>query len=144
MDDASDLSVDGVDVEGMRAALADTPVTFAILFGSRVRGASDDRSDVDVTLQFPAEMTALERFRSRNRIDADLQSYADAFVDVSDVESLPVPVAYAALRDGIILVGDEEAVSGALDAVKTAYEATETDRRRANEEFIDRLARGET
>lgn len=56
-----------VDVDGMRAYLEESSVTFAVLFGSRVTGAADDSSDVDVALGFPDEMGARERFRARNR-----------------------------------------------------------------------------
>lgn len=65
--------------------------------------------DVDVALRFPDRLNARDRFRRRNRIDAELQTYADGFVDVSDVETLPTPVARAALHDGIRIVGDRGA-----------------------------------
>jgi hypothetical protein len=38
------------------------------------------------------------------------QEYAQGFVDVSEIASLPEPVVHAALRDGIALVGDEQIV----------------------------------
>jgi len=57
------------------------------------------------------KLSEAERFRRRNRIDADLQAYADQFVDVSDIESLPTHVAHAALQDGVRLVGDQEEIT---------------------------------
>lgn len=66
--------------------------------------------DVDIALRFPEGTDDRERFRQRNRIDAELQAYATGFVDVSDIDALPTSVAYAALRDGIRLLGDETAV----------------------------------
>nr|WP_245810826.1 nucleotidyltransferase domain-containing protein [Halorubrum halodurans] len=90
-------AIDGVDVAAIRRYLAETDVCFAVLFGSRVRGETHESSDVDVALRFPEDLSPKERFRRRNRIDADLQSYADDFVDVSDIEHLPLPIARAAL-----------------------------------------------
>lgn len=127
MTDAGDQRIDGVDVDGMSAYLARSPVVFAVLFGSHARGTADESSDVDVALGFPDGMTVHERFDARNRIDAELQEYAEHFVDVSDVESLPTPVAYASLQDAITLAGAEDVVE--------AYRRTSkprTKRRRTN------------
>ncbi|WP_231899214.1 nucleotidyltransferase domain-containing protein [Halorubrum trapanicum] len=112
----------------MRRYLAETDVRFAVLFGSRVRGDGHESSDVDVALRFPDDLSPTERFRRRNRIDADLQSHADAFVDVSDIEDLPVPIARAALRDGIRLVGDDRDVDAYRERVEAEYEETATER----------------
>ena len=135
--------VEGVDVAAMRRYLAETDVCFAVLFGSRVRGDAHESSDVDVALRFPDDLSPTERFRRRNRIDAELQSHADAFVDVSDIEALPLPIARAALRDGIRLVGDDREVDAYRDRVEAEYEETATERERDRREFVDRLAKGE-
>ena len=135
--------VEGVDVAAMRRYLAETDVCFAVLFGSRVRGDAHESSDVDVALRFPDDLSSTERFRRRNRIDAELQSHADAFVDVSDIEALPLPIARAALRDGIRLVGDDREVDAYRDRVEAEYEETATERERDRREFVDRLAKGE-
>lgn len=127
----------------MRAHLAQTSVEFALLFGSHARGTASESSDVDVALRFPVEMDAYERFRRRNRIDAKLQEYAESFVDVSDIATLPIPVAYTALRDGILLVGEESDVTAYREPVEQEYEATKDEREQARQELIDRLARGD-
>lgn len=132
-----------VNVEGMQEYLAQTEIDFAILFGSHARGTADESSDVDIALRFPEEMDDHERFHRRNRIDAELQEYADGFVDVSDIEALPNPVAYAALRDGILLAGDEQAAEEYREKVETEYETEQSERKREQREFIDRLARGD-
>lgn len=144
MTNAGEPSIEGVNITGMRDYLARTAVVFAVLFGSHARGQAEESSDVDVTLQFAEEMDDHERFHARNRIDADLQEYAERFVDVSDVDSLPTPVARAALRDGIVLVGDEQAIEEYREQVEREYEASADERERERREFIDRLARGET
>jgi predicted nucleotidyltransferase len=144
MTDAGEQRIESVDLDRMRSYLAGTDVVFAILFGSHARGTARESSDVDIALRFPATMSDHERFDARNRIDADLQAYANGFVDVSDVDSLPTAVAHAALRDGITLVGDEAVVEAYREDVEATYEATADERERERREFIDRLARGDT
>ncbi|ERH13391.1 MAG: putative nucleotidyltransferase [halophilic archaeon J07HB67] len=135
-----DSTADSVDVDGLRTVLDRENVVFAVLFGSHARGEATDRSDVDIAIQFSPELDAVDRFRCRNRIDATLQAHADGFVDVSDLASLPTGVAYAALRDGTVLTGEETAV----ESHRSELEAeTETDNTDATA-FIDRLARGDT
>jgi predicted nucleotidyltransferase len=137
-------TVEGVDLEGMRAYLEGTAVEFAVLFGSRAQQTADAGSDVDIALGFPASMSDYDRFRLRNRVDAELQAYADSFVDVSDLDSLPNPVAHAALRDGIRIVGDDDTVEAYQSQVDAVYETKSGTREHENEAFIDRLARGDT
>ena len=144
MTDAGEQRIESVDLDRMQSYLAGTDVVFAILFGSHARGTARESSDVDIALRFPATMSAHERFDARNRIDADLQAYANGFVDVSDVDSLPTAVAHAALRDGITLVGDEAVVEAYREDVEATYEATADERERERQEFIDRLAQGDT
>lgn len=141
MVETGEPTIDGVNVDAIRDYLEEASLVFAVLFGSHARGSAHDTSDVDIALRFPSEMDAYERFTRRNRIDADLQEYADGFVDVSDIESLPLPVAVAALRDGIVLVGDERAVTEYKRRVESDYDERATERERR--EFIDRLARGD-
>jgi predicted nucleotidyltransferase len=137
-------TVEEVDTDRMSASLAQTTVEFALLFGSHARESASASSDVDIALRFPEEMDAHQRFRLRNRIDAELQQYTTSFVDVSDIDTLPTPVAYAALFDGIRLVGDEGKIEAYRENVEQEYEATKDDREQARREFINRLARGDS
>lgn len=132
-----------IDLEGIRDYLALTEVVFAVLFGSHASGTADESSDVDIALRFPDELSEAERFRQRNRIDADLQSYAAGFVDVSDIESLPIHVAHAVLRDGVRLVGDQADVETYKQDVEGEYAARASERDEERRAFIDRLARGD-
>ena len=143
MPEDGDITVNGVDIEGVREVLRSRDLEFALLFGSHARGEAHKSSDVDITLRFPETMDNTERFRERNRIDAELQAHASGFVDVSDIETLPTPVAYAALRDGIPLVGDRETVESVRAEIEAEYESTAEQRKREREELIDRLARGD-
>src|SRR6056297_807885 len=143
MPKSDDSSVEAFDLEEIRDYLAQTEVIFAVLFGSHARGTADESSDVDIALRFSDDLSEAERFHQRNRIDADLQAYAEGFVDVSDIESLPTHVAHAALHDGIRLVGDEEAIDAYKRQIDAEYDATASERERQRREFIDRLARGD-
>ncbi|REA00514.1 DNA polymerase III subunit beta [Haloferax sp. Atlit-6N] len=143
MPQSDDSAVETIDMEGIKEYLAQTEVIFAVLFGSHARGTADESSDVDIALRFPDEMSEAERFRRRNRIDADLQSYADGFVDVSDIESLPTHVSHAALRDGVRIAGDEREINAYKQRVDTEYDASASEREQERREFIDRLARGD-
>lgn len=142
--DADEASAAHVDLEEMRDYLSRAPVEFAVLFGSRARESERAASDVDVALRFPPEMSDLERFRARNRIDADLQAFAEDFVDVSDIDSLPTPVAYNAVRDGIALAGDVDAIEEFRERIEREYESASERRERDRRAFIERLASGET
>lgn len=68
---------------------------------------------------------------------------SEASSDV-DIDALPVPVAYAALRDGVLIAGDENAVEAYRKRVEAEYESTADQRQRNRETFIDRLASGDT
>lgn len=136
-------TIETVDVEGIREYLTQSSVEFAILFGSHARGTASDTSDVDIAIRFPKKLNDYERFSLRNRIDADLQEYATGFVDVSDIETLPNPVAYAALQDGIRLIGDTETIDAYREQIDREYETAASEREEERREFIDRLARGD-
>jgi predicted nucleotidyltransferase len=142
-DSRDEPAIQGVDVDGMSRYLEGCDVVFAILFGSRARGTALESSHVGVALQFPDGMTPMERFRRRNRIDAELQGYADGFVAVSDIEELPLPEARATLRDGFRLVGDDRRIDAHRERIEAEYEASASERERERREFIDRLAKGE-
>lgn len=143
MTNSGEPTMEVVDVEGIREYLAQTDVEFAVLFGSYARGTADKSSDVDIALRFSATLSDHDRFHLRNRIDAELQEYADGFVDVSDIESLPTSVAHVALQDGILLVGEDDTVEAYKEQVEAEYEEETGERERENREFIDRLAQGD-
>lgn len=144
MGESGESTIEDVDLEGMQAYLAETDVEFAVLFGSHARGTADADSDVDIALRFPESLSDRNRFDLRNRVDAELQAYAYGFVDVSDIESLPNPVAHAALRDGIVIFGDESTVEAYKTTVVETFETESQARNEDRDEFIDRLARGDT
>lgn len=135
--------LDDVDLEGLRSHLDTTEIRYALLFGSRARGEESPTSDVDVCLRFPDAFSPRERFRRRNNIDSALQTYADGFVDVSDLEALPDEVALNAVREGVLLCGDEEARSEDRRRLERSLMESSERRIRKRREFIDRLAEGD-
>jgi len=93
-------------------------------------------------VRFTDECSRRERFRQRNRIDSRLQSYAEPFVDVSDLEGVPDTVALNALRDGILLYGDRALKTADERRLERRVEAASEQREQQRREFIDRLAEG--
>ncbi|ELY95658.1 DNA polymerase beta domain-containing protein [Natrialba hulunbeirensis JCM 10989] len=139
----SDGSLTGVDLEGFRSVFADADVQYAVLFGSHVSGTASPASDLDVCVRFPDDCTRHERFRRRNQIDSELQSYAEMFVDVSDRQAVPDTVALNALRDGWLVYGDEETKAADERRLTQRVEDAHEQRTRQRREFIDRLATGD-
>ncbi|WP_255192433.1 type VII toxin-antitoxin system MntA family adenylyltransferase antitoxin [Natronobeatus ordinarius] len=103
----SDVQSDATDLEAIRSVLADNDVRYAIVFGSVARGEDTATSDIDLCLRFSDDLSPRERFDRRNRIDSVVQRYATQFVDVSDLEAIPDDVALNALRDGVVIYGNE-------------------------------------
>lgn len=136
--------IETADIDAICAALDAADIEFALLFGSHARRDAATNSDLDIAVRFPTQISDRERFRARNRIDATLQEHAEHTVDVSDIDTLPVTVQHAALRDGIVLCGDSDAVAEYRERVSNAYESTAAERDQNREAFIDRLARGDT
>ena len=136
--------IETADLDAIRAALDAADVEFALLFGSHARNEATDNSDLDIAVRFPDGLSDRDRFRARNRIDATLQEHAEGMVDVSDIGALPVAVQHAALGDGIVLCGDDDAVADYRDQITAAYESTADERTAERQTFIDRLAQGDT
>jgi predicted nucleotidyltransferase len=60
MHELDDRDIEGVDLDGLRRALEQTEVVFAVLFGSRVEGTAHTESDVDIALRFPESLTEMQ------------------------------------------------------------------------------------
>ncbi|QSW98220.1 type VII toxin-antitoxin system MntA family adenylyltransferase antitoxin [Haloterrigena alkaliphila] len=129
-----------INLEGFRSVFDEADVRYAVLFGSYATGSESQTSDLDVGVRFADECSRRERFRRRNRIDSELQSYADPFVDVSDLEALPDTVALTALRDGRLLYGDLAAKAADERRLERRVEESSERRARRRRDVIDRLA----
>lgn len=124
-----------------RSLRDDSDVTFAAVFGSRADGAARSTSDLDVAVKFDDGLTREERFRKRVRLSGRLQREGAPFVDVADVEALPIEVAAAAV-DGDLLCGDEGAFRDYADRIEAAFEERREEIERRDRETISRIAAG--
>ncbi len=138
----SDVQTNSIDLEGIRAVLADNDVQYAVVFGSVARGEETSSSDVDLCLRFPGDRSRRERFDRRNRIDSVVQRYATQFVDVRDLEELPDEIASNALRDGVVIYGNERAKETDEQHLQDRVRSSKDEHTRERREFIDRLAEG--
>jgi len=119
----------------------DPDVEFVVVFGSQAAGTARASSDLDVAVKFADELSATQRFRKRCRLSDTLQGDGVPFVDLSDVEELPVPVAHAAVS-GTFVCGDEDAFETFARAVTNAFEADRRTIERQQREVIRRIAEG--
>lgn len=117
----------------------DVDIEFVVAFGSHVADGPHRSSDLDLAIKFDEALTAHERFKKRCFLSGDLQRSDAPFIDISDIETLPVDVANDAVN-GQFLCGDE-AVFGAFRAdIAESFEAERDDIRRHQRDVIDRIA----
>lgn len=118
---------------------SDPDVEFVIAFGSRTTGDAISASDLDIAVKFAADLSDRERFEKRCFLSGDLQREDVPFIDVSDIETLPLDVAHDAVN-GTFVCGDEHA----FEQFKANVESTFADRRddlhRRRRDVIDRIA----
>jgi len=138
---ASDFQSEIIDLEAIRPILAENDVQYAVVFGSVARGG-ETPTDVDLCLRFPDDWSRRKRFDQRNHIDSILQRYATQFVDVSEREALPDAVALNALRDGIVVYGDETLKKQDEQHLQRRVTSSKDETIRERREFVDRLAEG--
>ena len=142
MSDEGPTVSDTIDLEAIRAVLADNDVQYAVVFGSVARGEETSTSDIDLCFRFPDDLSRRERFDRRNHIDSVVQRYATQFVDVSDLEALPDEIALNALRDGVVIYGTESAKETDEQHLQDRVRSSKDKHTRERREFIDRLAEG--
>ncbi|ERG92994.1 nucleotidyltransferase domain-containing protein [Haloquadratum walsbyi] len=85
---------------------ADPDVVFAVVFGSQVSETVPHSSDFDIAVKFTADCSERNRFKKRCVLSGELQHEEFTFIDVSDIDSLPLDVAHDAVN-GDLLCGDE-------------------------------------
>lgn len=119
----------------------DADVEFAVTFGSQVTGEARPSSDPDLAVKFTTDLSSHERFQKRCSLSGDLQRADAPFVDVSDIETLPIDVAHDAVN-GEFLCGDERAFRRFSADVEAKFEKRRDDIRRHQRDVIDRIAEG--
>lgn len=118
---------------------SDSDVQFAVAFGSHSTGEPTQSSDIDLAVKFADDLSDRERFDKRCFLSGDLQREDAPFVDLSDIETLPLDVAHDAVNARFVC-GDERA----FERFKTDIEATfdeQSDALRCRQrDVIDRIA----
>lgn len=117
----------------------DDAIEFVVAFGSQVTGDARPTSDLDLAIKFADELSAHARFQKRCFLSGDLQRSDGPFVDVSDIEALPIEVAHDAVN-GDLLCGDEDAFRSFKAAVEKAFEERRDQLRREQRTLIERVA----
>ena len=127
-------------VSELASTLCDeSSVEFAVAFGSVVTGPWTPSSDIDIAVKFDGTLSSSERFRQLCSLSGNVQRSGAPFVDVSDLETLPLPVARRAVH-GEFLCGDESAFNQYQTTINGEYEDRRDELRRHQQDVIDRIA----
>ena len=118
---------------------SDSTVTFAVVFGSWVTGEQTSGSDLDVAVKFSDTLSARERFEKRCFLSGELQSESIPFVDVSDIETLPLGVTHDAVN-GTLVCGDKKAFERFKKTIESEFRREQTEIRQDHQTIIDRIA----
>lgn len=121
------------------AVCRDSDIEFALVFGSQVTDTARPSSDLDIAVKFDHHFSSGERFRKRCFLAGELQQEDTPFVDVSDIDELPLAVAHDAVQ-GRLLCGDEEAFHEVKAEVETAFAERGEEIRQRQRALIDRIA----
>jgi len=133
---AGDLQADTI----LDASVCDDPaVEFVVAFGSRSTGEATPASDLDVAIKFAADLSAGDRFEKRCFLSGNLQQDDAPFIDLSDIETLPLDVAHDAVN-GTFVCGDEHAFEQFKTAIQAAFDDQRDTIRRQQRDVIDRIA----
>ena len=118
---------------------SDEAIEFAVVFGSQVSGTSRSDSDVDLAVKFSDSLTPSERFRKRCFLSGSLQQDDAPFVDVSDIERLPIDVAVDAVA-GELLCGNKQSYLEYKSTIESRFETEREALRRHERSVIERIA----
>ncbi|WP_136601198.1 nucleotidyltransferase domain-containing protein [Salinigranum halophilum] len=117
----------------------DSDVTFVVAFGSQVSGEPTRTSDLDLAVKFSDELSDSERFEKQYSLSGRLQQEEAPFVDLTDIETLPIDIAHDAL-DGRFVCGDEDAYEQFKHNLETTFAEQRDTIRRQQRDVIDRIA----
>jgi uncharacterized protein len=117
----------------------DADIDFAVVFGSQLTDNSRPSSDLDLAVKFTDSLSSHERFQKRCFLSGDLQHDDAPFIDLSDIEALPLDVAHDAVN-GELLCGDEDAFRHFKADTEALFAEQHEDIRRHQRDVIDRIA----
>ena len=133
---AEDPQVDAV----LDVSVCDDPaVEFVVAFGSQCTGEATPASDLDVAVKFADDLSATERFDKRCFLSGNLQQDGAPFIDLADIETLPLDVAHDAVN-GTLVCGDDQSFERFKTAIQVAFEDRSDTLRRQQRDVIDRIA----
>ncbi|RLM49982.1 nucleotidyltransferase domain-containing protein [Halorubrum sp. Atlit-28R] len=118
---------------------ADPDVVFAAVFGSQLSGTATHSSDIDIAVKFTADCSERDRFKKRCVLSGELQHEEFPFIDVSDIDSLPLGVAHDAVN-GDLLCGDKRAFEQFKTDIEADLDEQRETLRRHQRTVIDRIA----
>jgi len=118
---------------------ADPDVVFAVVFGSQLSGTGTRSSDVDIAVKFTADCSGRDRFKKQCVLSGELQHEEFPFIDVSDIDSLPLDVAHDAVN-GNLLCGDERAFEQFKTDIEVKFDGQRETLRQHQRAVIDRIA----
>lgn len=118
------VEIPDVDTDTVVAVLESTPVTLAVLYGSRARGTATERSDIDIAVEFDEALSSSERTHARlaliERLSAKLSTDE---VDVVPISRMSDELLGDVFEDGILLHGSPERLNAYAERVsETARE----------------------
>ncbi len=120
---------------------SDPDVEFAVAFGSQISGKSTRSSDLDLAVKFVDDLSTRDRFQKQCFLSGDVQQEELPFIDVSNIESLPLDVAHDAVN-GEFVCGDERAFERFKADIEEQFADQHDVLRRQQREIIDRIAEG--
>jgi predicted nucleotidyltransferase len=118
---------------------SDPTVVFAVAFGSQITGQSTRSSDIDLAVKFAEDLSNHERFEKRCFLSGNIQREDAPFIDLSDIETLPLDVAHDAVN-GRFVCGDERAFERFKADVEATFDEQSNALRRRQRDVIDRIA----
>jgi predicted nucleotidyltransferase len=114
-------------------------IQFAVVFGSQISGETTAASDLDLAVKFTKDLSANERFSEQCVLSGTLQQDDWPFVDVSDIETLPLDVAHDAVN-GQFVCGDRQAFETFRREVEAEFAEQREELRTHQRSVIDRIA----
>ena len=127
-------------LDAVRASVCpDSAVEFVVAFGSQVSGESQPSSDLDLAVKFADEVSDRDRFKKQCFLSGELQQEDAPFVDLSDIESLPLEVTHDAVN-GQFVCGNEHAFEEFKSAVEARFDDQRVALREHHRGVIDRIA----
>ncbi|ELZ32434.1 hypothetical protein C474_06412 [Halogeometricum pallidum JCM 14848] len=121
------------------SACSDPDVKFAVAFGSQVTGEATRASDLDIAVKFFDDLSDSERFEKRCFLSGDLQQEEWPFIDISDIETLPLDIAHDAVN-GTFVCGNKDAFEQFKVDIEATFGDQRDDLRRQQRAVIDRIA----